>query len=254
MGVASGPSVASCSCSASGFRRCSGSRRHRAVLAITPVARHRPCERTGRAWCHSRRGTRRPMHSVCRTSGFRRAPALAYHRLMPNNVASFSIHAADVQRARHFYEAVFCWRFEPWGPPEFYLIHTGDEVDRGVQGLLHAPLAAMGDGGQNCLSAQAQSRTSMRWRCRLSHTAERSSYPRPRSRRSESSSTSLTPRGIVLERCAPRLCRPPEARRCVQCRSAALAMADECSGRASSARSCATTRRLPLNVRWLPSW
>jgi uncharacterized protein len=53
---------------------------------------------------------------------------------MPNNVASFAIHATDVQRARRFYEAVFGWQFEPWGPPDFYLIHTGDETNPGVQG------------------------------------------------------------------------------------------------------------------------
>lgn len=69
---------------------------------------------------------------------------------MPNNLASFSIHAADVQRARQFYEGVFAWRFEPWGPPDFYLIHTGDESHPGVQGLLHARMAPMGDGGPNC--------------------------------------------------------------------------------------------------------
>ena len=69
---------------------------------------------------------------------------------MPNNIASFAIHASDVQRARQFYESVFGWRFEPWGPPDFYLIHTGDEASPGVQGLLHARMAPMGDGGPNC--------------------------------------------------------------------------------------------------------
>jgi uncharacterized protein len=56
---------------------------------------------------------------------------------MPNNLASFAIHADDVDRAVAFYEAVFGWRFEPWGPPGFYLIHTGDDDSPGVQGLLH---------------------------------------------------------------------------------------------------------------------
>lgn len=57
---------------------------------------------------------------------------------MPANLASFAIHADDVPRARKFYEAVFGWRFEPWGPPDFYLIHTGTEAHPGVQGLLQA--------------------------------------------------------------------------------------------------------------------
>jgi uncharacterized protein len=69
---------------------------------------------------------------------------------MPNNLASFAIHAVDVQRARQFYEAVFGWRFEPWGPPDFYLIHTGDDASPGVQGLMHARMTRRGEGGPNC--------------------------------------------------------------------------------------------------------
>ncbi len=56
---------------------------------------------------------------------------------MANNLASFAIHVDDIDRARRFYEAVFGWTFEPWGPPGFYLIHTGDESDPGIQGLMH---------------------------------------------------------------------------------------------------------------------
>jgi predicted enzyme related to lactoylglutathione lyase len=56
---------------------------------------------------------------------------------MPNNLASFAIHVDDTARARAFYEAVFDWQFEPWGPPGFYLIHTGDDASPGVQGLMH---------------------------------------------------------------------------------------------------------------------
>ena len=56
---------------------------------------------------------------------------------MPSNLASFAIHVDDVDRARAFYEAVFAWQFEPWGPPGFYLIHTGDDDSPGIQGLMH---------------------------------------------------------------------------------------------------------------------
>ena len=69
---------------------------------------------------------------------------------MSNNLASFAIHADDVQRCRSFYEAVFGWRFEPWGPPDFYLVHTGDEGKPGVQGLLHKRQEPRGVGGPNC--------------------------------------------------------------------------------------------------------
>ena len=46
---------------------------------------------------------------------------------MPNDVAFFAINADDVPRARTFYETVFGWSFEPWGPPNFYLIDTSTE-------------------------------------------------------------------------------------------------------------------------------
>ena len=72
---------------------------------------------------------------------------------MPNNLKSFGITADDVSRARLFYEQVFGWRFEPWGPPDFYLIHTGDENDPGVQGLLHKrrePVKGRGMTGFEC--------------------------------------------------------------------------------------------------------
>jgi len=42
-----------------------------------------------------------------------------------NNIRHFAIGADDLDRARAFYESVFGWRFEAWGPPGFYLIHTG---------------------------------------------------------------------------------------------------------------------------------
>lgn len=50
---------------------------------------------------------------------------------MPNHLRFFAITADDVERARKFYEAVFGWRFEDWGPPGFYLIHGA-----GVPGAL----------------------------------------------------------------------------------------------------------------------
>lgn len=72
---------------------------------------------------------------------------------MPNNLRAFGITCDDVTRARRFYEAVFGWRFEPWGPPDFYLIHTGDDADPGVTGLMHArrePVTGSGMTGFEC--------------------------------------------------------------------------------------------------------
>jgi uncharacterized protein len=67
----------------------------------------------------------------------KRSPArLSYTAAMPNNIGRFAINADDVPRARDFYQKVFGWRFEPWGPPNFYLIETGLEQVRAVGGLL----------------------------------------------------------------------------------------------------------------------
>jgi predicted enzyme related to lactoylglutathione lyase len=55
---------------------------------------------------------------------------------MPNNLTHFAIHAVNIDRARRFYETVFEWKFQPWGPPDFYQIRTGSDQEPGVQGAL----------------------------------------------------------------------------------------------------------------------
>ena len=75
---------------------------------------------------------------------------------MPHNVVHFAIHADDVERARRFYEAVFDWRFEAWGPPGFYRITTGDDDRPGIAGALHGrdvPLTGTGIRGFTCTVA-----------------------------------------------------------------------------------------------------
>ena len=57
---------------------------------------------------------------------------------MAHNVVHFAIHADDVERARRFYEAVFGWRFEAWGPPGFYNVMTGSNDRPGIRGALHS--------------------------------------------------------------------------------------------------------------------
>jgi len=39
---------------------------------------------------------------------------------MPSPIRHVALNADDVQRAKRFYEAVFGWRLEPWGPPDYY--------------------------------------------------------------------------------------------------------------------------------------
>ncbi len=72
---------------------------------------------------------------------------------MSSNLASFAVHVDNVDRARRFYEAVFGWVFEPWGPPGFYLIHTGTPEDPGVQGLMHERMEPRVGTGLNGLEA-----------------------------------------------------------------------------------------------------
>jgi uncharacterized protein len=75
---------------------------------------------------------------------------------MGGNVVHFAIHADDVERARRFYESVFGWRFEAWGPPGFYDIDTGTPGRPGIHGALHArsePLSGGGMRGFTCTVA-----------------------------------------------------------------------------------------------------
>jgi len=75
---------------------------------------------------------------------------------MPNNLSFFSIHVDDLTRARQFYEATFGWRFEPWGPPGFYLIHTGNEASPGILGSMsnrREPVTGTGMTGFECTIA-----------------------------------------------------------------------------------------------------
>ena len=42
-----------------------------------------------------------------------------------SQVAHFAINADDVDRALRFYEKVFTWKFEAYGPPGFYMVEEG---------------------------------------------------------------------------------------------------------------------------------
>lgn len=75
---------------------------------------------------------------------------------MAHNVVHFAIQADDVERARRFYETVFGWRFEAWGPPGFYNVITGDDDHPGIHGALHSreePLTGAGARGFTCTVA-----------------------------------------------------------------------------------------------------
>jgi uncharacterized protein len=47
---------------------------------------------------------------------------------MTGALAHFAINADDLDATKAFYETVFGWRFEPWGPPGFFHIDTGSDT------------------------------------------------------------------------------------------------------------------------------
>src|SRR5215475_9824430 len=55
---------------------------------------------------------------------------------MSSNLAHFAINADNLDRAQKFYEKVFGWKFQPWGPPGFFQIANSDKSLPGVQGAL----------------------------------------------------------------------------------------------------------------------
>jgi predicted enzyme related to lactoylglutathione lyase len=52
-------------------------------------------------------------------------------------IVHFDMTAENVERAIHFYESVFGWKFTKWeGPMEYWLISTGPEDKSGIDGGL----------------------------------------------------------------------------------------------------------------------
>ena len=44
---------------------------------------------------------------------------------MAQAIVHFEIQAADVERAKTFYQGVFGWEITQWGEQEYWIIHTG---------------------------------------------------------------------------------------------------------------------------------
>ncbi|MEM9555883.1 MAG: VOC family protein [Acidobacteriota bacterium] len=72
---------------------------------------------------------------------------------MPNPVVHFAIHADDCQRAKDFYQKTFGWTFEPWGPPEFWRIHTEPGGISGALQKRREPVQGAGIIGYECTIA-----------------------------------------------------------------------------------------------------
>jgi predicted enzyme related to lactoylglutathione lyase len=69
---------------------------------------------------------------------------------MPNDIAHFAIHADDCQRAKAFYEQAFGWTFEPFGPPNFWLITTSPGALKGALQERRTPVSGEGMIGFEC--------------------------------------------------------------------------------------------------------
>ena len=52
---------------------------------------------------------------------------------MPDKLQHFAINCDNVERAKQFYETVFDWTFQPWGPPGFF-----NTADAGAMGAIQS--------------------------------------------------------------------------------------------------------------------
>jgi len=51
-------------------------------------------------------------------------------------VIHFEISVDDPEKAKKFYQTVFGWKIEKWGPVEYWLIETGKKSEPGIDGAL----------------------------------------------------------------------------------------------------------------------
>lgn len=54
------------------------------------------------------------------------------------HLTHFAINSDNLGASRRFYEAIFSWRFEAWGPPDFFHIHDENGDQPGPIGALQA--------------------------------------------------------------------------------------------------------------------
>ncbi|HEY6073386.1 MAG TPA: VOC family protein [Anaerolineales bacterium] len=53
-----------------------------------------------------------------------------------NRPVHFEIQASDPEKLKKFYEMVFEWKIEKWGPVDYWLIGTGKEGEPGINGAI----------------------------------------------------------------------------------------------------------------------
>lgn len=83
---------------------------------------------------------------------------------MANHLSHFSVNVDDFDRGRRFYERVFAWGFEAFGPPGFNVIHTdgpgrGGRVPGAMQQRLELARGVFGHGYECTISVPDVSAT-----------------------------------------------------------------------------------------------
>jgi hypothetical protein len=53
-----------------------------------------------------------------------------------SRVIHFEIAAENPERAVKFYQKVFGWKIEKWGPVEYWLVTTGEDKEPGINGAI----------------------------------------------------------------------------------------------------------------------
>ena len=51
-------------------------------------------------------------------------------------IIHFEIPSDNTKKSRSFYQKVFKWKFEKWGEEDFWIIKTGRENEKGIDGSL----------------------------------------------------------------------------------------------------------------------
>ena len=74
-------------------------------------------------------------------------------------VVHFEIHAGDPERAVNFYQTLFGWNFQKWeGPMPYWLITTGPDDQRGINGGLVQRQGKIDRAGGDCVRVHGRCR------------------------------------------------------------------------------------------------
>jgi len=119
---------------------------------------------------------------------------------MGTDIAHFAINADDPEASLRFYEALFGWRFEPWGPPGFFRMERESGPVIALQ--QRREVGGVRVTGFECT---VPSTTSAPWRRRSSPMAVACSWSARPSPASASSSSSRTPQATSRARCSTRV-------------------------------------------------